>query len=143
MSVQQKIKDIVQNIDGLDYMYNDWTRANVEFDFDKVKFPVCLSVLPVSGQLYNHNGNFRDYPNCLIAFLDLADLDFDGEENDSTVERMKDYAKKFVIAINKSKQFAPIPETIPYSVVYDMLDQNLTGLTIQVQLKELIGDCVL
>lgn len=140
--VQEKIKQIVESIDGLDYMFNDWTRANVEFDFKKVKFPICLNVLPVSGQLYLRNANFRDYPNCLIAFLDLADLDFDGEENESTVERMKDYAKKFILAVNQSGQFAPIPEVIPYSVVYDMLDQNLTGVTIQIQLKELIGDCM-
>lgn len=140
--VQDKIKQIVGTIEGLDYMFNDWTRANVEFDFDKVKFPVCLNVLPVSGQLITHNGNFRDYPNCLIAFLDMSDLDFDGEENEGTVERMKGYAKKFILAVNKSGQFLPISETISYSVVYDMLDQNLTGVTIQVQLKELIGDCV-
>lgn len=140
--VQQKIKKIVQSIDGLDYMYNDWSRANVENDFAKVTFPICLDVLPVSGQLLNHNGNFRDYPNCLIAFLDLADLDFDGEENNSTVERMKAYAKKFIQAVNHSGEFAPISDTIPYSVVYDTLDQNLTGVTIQIQLKELKGDCV-
>lgn len=140
--VQEKIKTIVESIDGIDYMFNDWTRANVEFDFDKVEFPVCLNVLPVSGQLYNHNGNFRDYPNCLIAFLDKADLDFDGEENEGTVERMKEYAKKFIIAVNSSRLFSPIIETVSYSVVYDMLDQNLTGITIQIQLKELIGDCV-
>lgn len=140
--VQEKIKEIVQSINGLDYMFNDWTRANVEFDFDKVQFPVCLNVLPVSGQLFNHNGNFRDHPNCLIAFLDLVDLDFDGEENEGTVERMKGYAKKFILAVNRSGKFLPIPEIVPYSVVYDMLDQNLTGIAIQVQLKELIGDCV-
>jgi len=140
--VQEKIKEIVSSISGLDYMFNDWTRANVEFDFDKVTFPVCLNILPVSGQLFNHNGNFRDYPNCLIAFLDIADLDFDGEENEGTVERMKEYARKFILAVNSSGKFTPISEIIPYSVVYDMLDQNLTGITIQVQLKELKGVCV-
>lgn len=139
--VQDKIKQIVAGIEGLDYMFNDWTRANVEFDFDKAKFPICLYVLPVSGQLYLKNGNFRDYPDCLIAFLDLADLDFEGEENEITVERMKGYAKEFILAVNNSGLFAPIPENIPYSVVYDTLDQNLTGVTIQVQLKELTGSC--
>lgn len=140
--VQEKIKEIVESINGLDYLYNDWTRANIELDFDKVNLPVCINVLPVSGQLFNKNGNFRDQPNCLIAFLDMAELDFDGEENEGTVERMKTFAKQFILAVNRSGKFAPIPETIPYSVVYDMLDQNLTGITIQIQLKELIGDCV-
>lgn len=138
--VEQYIKEIAQSI-GINYMFNDWTRANVELDFKDL--PVCVYVLPVSGQLNLHNGKFRDYPNCLIAFLDLAELDFEGEENEITVERMKQFAKKFIIAVNESGKFSPVLETVSYSVVYDMLDQNLTGVTIQLQLKELIGDCVL
>ncbi|MFR9166362.1 MAG: hypothetical protein ACLVKO_09185 [Dysgonomonas sp.] len=138
--VQEKIKQIVETIPELNYIFNDWTRANVQLDYDRL--PACVNVLPVSGQLHLHNGIFRDYPNCLIAFLDLADLDFDGEENEATVERMKAYARRFIMAVNRSGLFHPIPDTVSYSVVYDMLDQNLTGVTIEVQLKELQGDCV-
>ena len=141
MRVDQKIKQIVEGIEGLSYEFNDWTRANVELDDQD--FPTCLYILPVSGKLYNKNGNFRDYPNALIAFLDKADLDFDGEENEPIVERMKDYAKKFILAVNNSGEFDPIPKDTPYSVVYDKLDVNITGVAIQVQLKELQGSCVL
>lgn len=140
--VQEKIKQIVQSIDGLSYFFGNWAQTNYELDLSKVELPVCVNVLPVSGDLYNKNGNFRDHPSCLIAFLDLADLDFEGEENEITVERMKGYAKKFIVAVNESGLFQPISETIHYSVVYDMLDQNLTGITIEIQLKELTGDCV-
>lgn len=140
--VQEKIKQIVQSIDGLSYFFGNWTQANYELDKCTVSLPVCVNVLPVSGDLYNKNGNFRDHPDCLIAFLDLADLDFEGEENEITVERMKAYAKKFIIAINESGLFQPISEIIPYSVVYDKLDQNVTGIMISIKIKELIGDCV-
>ena len=140
MRVDQKIKQIVEGIEGLSYEFNDWTRANVEMD--NKALPTCLYILPVSGRLHNKNGNFRDYPNALIAFLDKADLDFDGEDNEPTVERMKDYAKRFILAVNSSGEFDAIPEDTPYSVVYDHLDVNLTGVVIQVQLKELRGSCV-
>jgi len=140
MRVDEKIKKIVESIEGLSYEFNDWTRANVELD--NAPLPTCLYLLPVSGQLLNKNGNFRDQPNALIAFLDLAELDFDGEDNEPTVERMKEYAKAFIIAVDKSGMFQPLPEIIPYSVVYDKLDVNLTGVVIQVQLKELQGSCV-
>lgn len=139
--VQQKVKQIALSISGLYYIYNDWNRAN--FEIDNSQLPVCVSILPSSGQFNLLNGHFRDYPNCSISFLDKADLDFDGEENETAVERMKDYAKQFIQAINNSGQFAPVSNLIPYKVVYDYLDQNLTGVTIEVQLKELYGDCIL
>lgn len=140
MRVDQKIRRVVESIDGLSYEFNDWTRANVTLD--NAVLPTCLYLLPVSGRLHNKNGNFRDYPNALIAFLDKAELDFDGGENEPTVERMKDYAKRFILTVNSSGMFEPIPEDVAYSVVYDKLDVNLTGIVIQVQLKELKGSCV-
>ena len=139
MRVDEKIKQIVETIDGLSYEFNDWTRANVTLDMKAL--PTCLYLLPVSGTLLNKNGNFRDYPNALIAFLDKAEFDFDGEDNEPTVERMKEYAKSFIVAVNNSGKFTPIPENTPYSVVYDKLDVNVTGVVIQVQLKELQGKC--
>lgn len=140
MRVDQKVRQIVEGICGLSFEFNDWTRANVKLD--KKELPTCLYLLPVSGQLRNKNGNFRDYPNALIAFLDKVDLDFEGKDNEPTVERMKAYAKKFIQAVNNSGMFESLPEDVAYSVVYDKLDANLTGVVIQVQLKELQGSCV-
>jgi len=140
MRVDEKIKQIVESIPGLSYEFNDWTRANVKFDYKK--FPVCLYVLPASGVLSNKNGNFRDYPNVLIAFLDKADLDFEGEENEPIVERMKTLAKEFVLAVNNSRMFEELPEDINYRTFYDTTDANLTGVGIEIQLKELVGLCV-
>ncbi len=140
MRVDEKIKQIVETIPGLSYEFNDWTRANITLD--NLPLPVCLYVLPASGTLKNKNGNFRDCPNAMIAFLDKAELDFDGADNEITVERMKDYAKRFIIAVNNSGMFGYIPEDTHYSVVYDLLSVNLTGITIQVKLEELQGSCV-
>ena len=140
MRVDEKIKKIIEGIDGLSYEFNDWSRASVTLD-TKV-LPTCLYLLPVSGQLVNRNGNFRDHPNALIAFLDKADFDFEGEDNEPTVERMKEYAKQFILAVNNSGMFKYLPENIPYSVVYDKLDVNLTGVVLQIKLEESQGSCV-
>lgn len=137
--VETKIRQIVDQIGGLHYEFNDWTRANATIDYGSL--PVCVNVLPVSGELAAKNGNLRDYPNCLIAFMDKAELDFDGQENEITVNRMKDFAKRFILEANRSGLFEPIEQNVPYSVVYDLLDANLTGVAIELQLKELIGDC--
>ncbi|NDW09500.1 hypothetical protein [Dysgonomonas sp. 520] len=137
--VETKIRQIVDSIGGLHYEFNDWTRANSNIEF--ADLPVCVNVLPVAGDLSNKNGNLRDYPKCLIAFMDKADLDFEGSENEVTVNRMKGYAKKFILEVNRSGLFQPVVEDVPYSVVYDFLDANLTGIVIEVQLKESVGDC--
>ena len=140
MRPDEKVKKIVEGIEGLNYHYNDWSRANVTLD--DLPLPVCLYVLPASGQFLNKNGNLRDYPNAMIAFLDKAEFDFDGEENEPTVERMKMFARKFILAVNRSKMFNPLPENIPYKVFYDLLDVNLTGVAIEIRLEELIGLCI-
>jgi len=140
MRVDEKVKKIVSGIEGINYEYNDWSRANITLD--NLPFPVCLYVLPVSGQLYNKNGNFRDFPDAFIAFLDKAEFDFDGKDNEPTVERMKEYAKKFILAVNNSRMFQPLPESIMYRAVYDLLGVNLTGVIIEIKLEELEGLCV-
>lgn len=137
--VETKIRQIVEQIGGLHYEFNDWTRLNATLDY--ANLPVCVNVLPVAGELSNKNGNLRDYPHCLIAFMDKAELDFDGAENEITVNRMKDFAKKFITQVNRSGLFEAINENVPYSIVYDTLDVNLTGVAIELQLKELTGDC--
>jgi len=140
MRVDEKIKSIVSQMQGLNFEFNDWTRANVTLDFKNL--PVCLYLLPVSGILFNKNGNMRDCPNALIAFLDLAEFDYDGATNEPTVERMKGYARDFIHRVNNSRLFSPLPENVNYSVVYDKLDANVTGVVLSVRLEELHGDCI-
>lgn len=143
--VKDKVKEIVDGMGRLNFIYDDWARANVRLDREKL--PAFVFILPTSGSMHYKNNNFRDAPYCLFAFLDIADgdnreFDFDGSENEKTVERMKAEARRFVVALQKSGKFEPISETINYSVVYDELDVNLTGVTIEMQLKEIEGICV-
>ena len=139
MRVDEKVKAIVEGM-GLTFVFNDWTRANLSLDASCL--PACVYLLPVSGTLANKNGNFRDWPNAMIAFLDRAELDFNGESNEPAVERMKALAKRFIAEVNRSGMFSPLPAETPYSVVYDQLDANVTGVVLNVQLKELQGSCM-
>ena len=140
MRIDQKIKQIVKGIGGLTFEFNDWTRAN--YTLSQKKLPVCMYILPVSGTFINKNNNLRDRPKALVAFLDLAEFDFDGKTNERTIERMKHYAKRFIVAVNNSGMFKTIPENVHYSVIYDKLDDNLTGVVLDIELEELVGECV-
>lgn len=138
MTVEEKIRSVVEAM-GIAYMFEDWSRANKKAD--KSKYPLCINVLPVAGSLNFTMGLIKDSPYCLLAFVDKAKFDFNGEENDQIIERMKTLAKRFVVRCNESGLFEPITGQVKYSVLYDKLDVNVTGITIQLTLQESRGTC--
>ena len=123
MTVEQKIKKIVDSMEGVSYLFDNWQTANIRLD--KIKLPAVLNLLPVSGTFNLGRQQLRDCPNCMMAFMDKTKFDFDGTENDAVIEGCK----------NKAGD-------IPYSVFYDKLDVNVTGIVIQLKLEEIMGTVI-
>lgn len=136
-SVERKINKVVQRMGGLTYIFDNWQTANIKLD--RKVLPAVINVLPVSGEINLSPTKMRDYPNCLLAFVDKADFDFDGTENDRTLERCKNLAMEFILTCNQSGFFEQIEGSIRYSVLYDKFDVNVTGIVLELQLKELQG----
>ena len=139
MTVQEKIKSIVEGM-GETYIFDNWQTANIKLD--KGVLPCVLNVLPVSGYLNVGLNQLKDKPNCMIAFMDKVELDFDGEQNDDIIERCKNRAKEFILTINRGNVFKPISGDVRYSTFYDKLDVNVTGIVIELQLEELKGNVI-
>lgn len=135
-TIEQKIKSVIDGM-GVLYLFENWATANVELD--RSAFPVVLNVLPVSGKFSVGKTQLKDCPNCMFAFLDEIDLDVSGVENDAVIERMKILAKEFIKEMNKSGLFEYLEGDFPYSVVYDKLDVNVTGIVVEMQVKECSG----
>ena len=144
-TVEGKIHSIVKSLQSPTeegvmipaYFYCNWAQANV--DLDKVDYPTILYVLPTSGTLDFSWNQVRDTPNSQIAFVCPTDFDFDAEENEDIIERMKRLCIKFIRAVNDSGMFEQIEDRIPYRVLYDHLDQNVTGIVIEPTLEEVEG----
>lgn len=137
-SVERKINKVIQKMDrGLTYIFDNWATANIRID--KLPLPAVINVLPVSGSFNVTARKMKDYPNCMLAFIDKTDLDFDGAENDVVLERCKNLAMEFILTANESELFDPIEGDVPYSVIYDKMDVNVTGIVIELQLKEKQG----
>lgn len=136
MSVEEKVKKIVEQM-GVTYLFENWQTANVKLD--KMQLPAVMYVLPASGSLNVGKMQMKDFPNCMIAFMDKTKLDFDGSENDAIIERCKSLAKEFILSVNRSGMFETVEGDIPYSVFYDKLNVNVTGIVIQIPLKETRG----
>ena len=136
-SVERKIASVVETMGNLTYVFDNWHTAN--FRLDKESLPAVINVLPVSGVMNVTDRKLRDFPNCMLAFVDKADFDFDGRDNDEILERCKNLAIEFILTANASGLFEPISGDVRYSVLYDKLDVNVTGVVIELQLREKQG----
>lgn len=136
-SVERKINKVVQMMGNLHYVFDNWHTAN--FRLDNESLPAVINVLPVSGEFNVTRNRLRDWPHCMLAFIDRTDFDFDGKENDKVLERCKNYAMEFILTANASGLFEQIDGSVNYSVLYDKLDVNVTGVVLDLQLKEKDG----
>ena len=136
-SVERKIASVIEKMGNLTYVFDNWHTAN--FRLDKESLPAVINVLPVSGVMNVTDRRLRDFPNCMLAFVDKADFDFDGKDNDEILERCKNLAMEFILTANASGLFEPISGDVRYSVLYDKLDVNVTGVVIELQLREKQG----
>lgn len=137
MTVQEKIASVATRFKEAEYRFMNWAMLNVELDH--VEKPTICYILPASGTLTPKRSAtlWRDAPQTQIAFLVPTDFDFDGAENDDLIETMKDLAKQFVRALNASGHFEMIDDQeLPYRVAYDTLDDNVTGIILDITLKE-------
>lgn len=136
-SVERKIASVAAKIEGVTYLYDNWATANIRLDH--LELPAIINLLPVSGRFNISRTTLRDCPDCMIAFADKTRFDFDGVENDEVIERCKDLAVRFIRELNKSGLFEWISTDVPYSVFYDKLDVNITGIVVELNLKEVKG----
>lgn len=141
-NVESKVRWIVEEQwqPHADYRFLNWAQANVALD--GIKRPTIVYILPASGSLFHRFNQTTDRPQTQIAFLCNTRFDFRTRENDKLMVAMKYLAAKFVREVNKSGLFEPIPDKteIPYQAVYDMLDQNVTGVIITLNLREVTGE---
>lgn len=137
-TVEKKIHAIVDRMGAdVEYLFMNWAQTNVEID--NITKPTVVYVLPPAGSLSFHRMRVYDYPETQIGFLSPTDFDFEGEENDGIIEYMKRLAVLFIKTLNESDEFEMIEGPVQYQVVYDYLDQNVTGIIISLKLKEECG----
>lgn len=137
-TVEAKVRKVAESMgEDVEYLFMNWSQANVAMDV--ITKPSVVYVLPPSGKLDFSYARVKDYPETQIGFLAPTDFDFDGTENDNIIEQMKRLAIKFIKALNASKCFELIEGKQPYQVVYDFLDQNVTGIVLNLPLEEVDG----
>ena len=121
------------------WQYNSPARANVENDYTDTPTAVmyCLTDWQVEFP------TVREVASVAVGFLAVQPaIDFDGRQNDLLVTQMKDCAIDFVYRITSGGTLAITDETIKIRSVYDLNDRNLTGVFLEITLKEVQGQCI-
>lgn len=150
MSLINKLIDLVETKLNVPVLFNDWHRLNVEtskisksISNKDPKFPAVYIIIPARGSIDSRFGRYRETSQLTINFLieTLERSDFDGIENDSRIDKMKQLAIRFLYHYEKSRLFEPLPEIIEFNDLYMVTDNSLTGLSITIPVKELEGIC--
>lgn len=137
-TVERKVRNVAELFKSeAQYLFMNWAQANVALG--KIKKPTIVYVLPPSGDLDFSWHDVKDYPETMIGFLAYTKGDFHGDVNDGIIESMKRLAIRFVNALNESGYFEHIEGKVPYKVVYDFLDDNVTGVILTIPLEEIKG----
>lgn len=141
MTIEDKVREIAsEQFSEFSYVFEDWYTADKVVE--KTALPAIIFILPVSGVLqYGQHGRIKDAENCAIAFVDKVDKEADGRDNETVYNAMKTTARAFVNALNASGFFSPIEGDVAYNVIYEQLSSIVTGVVLQLQLKELVGRC--
>lgn len=141
MTIEDKVKEIVgEYFSGFSFVFEDWNTADTKLD--KVELPAIIMVLPVSGVLqFGQHGRIKDAENTIVAFVDKVPKEADGRDNEVVYNEMKVAAREFVRRLNESGYFNYIQGDVPYNTIIEQLSSIVTGVALQLQLKELVGRC--
>ena len=120
-------------------LFGTWD--DVDRQLDSVTYPAIFEVLSVSGGGVIRNGKVYEREDILLAFVDKVPRDADGVENMNAVERMRQAMIIFVDAFNRSGAFQPLTD-FTYTTIYEGGANIHTGVTLEVQVLDLVGDCL-
>lgn len=134
-TVEAKVASIAAKMVRVcDYRFMNWAQTNESID--SMTRPTIVYILPPSGELDISYHDARDFPLTRIAFLANTELDFEGDENDGIIEYMKRLCVTFIMYLNESGLFSKVYGRVSYQVVYDHLDDNVTGIIVDIPLRE-------
>ena len=140
----ETIEDIIQTIAkeqfaDFTYVFENWEDADAKLE--KLPYPAIVCVMPTGGSVSMRTGRVFDREYVALAFLDLAPMGAEGEENREIYTRMKQAGMKFIEALNKSGKIDPITDA-PYDTICERLATVVTGVMFQLEIKQRKGQCL-
>ena len=79
---------------------------------------------------------------CSVYFLDRSNLDFDGLQNEQTIDRMKNIAINFVGRVMSSKDIKFNNTNVKLNSKYNVFDAKLTGVAVEFETMYIQKKCL-
>lgn len=121
------------------WQYNRPARVNVENDYTKTPTAVfyCIADWETSTELA------REVASVTVGFLEVNhEIDWDGTATDAIIDAMKSVAFDFVARINAAGVVEITTDRVRVRSVFDTNDRNLAGVFLQMELREVGGECM-
>lgn len=141
LRVREKLYSIVLAMSKeVHFSYANVRQFNNDVNSKDMELKPVINVVELESGMFALNpnfGSFRErYPATQIQFLDISEFDYNSDQNDCIVDRMKEIAKEFLLRLDDSELFEPITD-VPFNQVFRAYDDNLSGIEITLNLREL------
>lgn len=136
-SISEKLAAIAKADDEFktwSFVYENWYDADTVTD--RVGLPAIICILPASGEVEERNGRSYTTENLILAFVDKVEHRADGHDNEVVKNNMLAAARRYFRLVNNSGYFTPLPQRMPFNVVYQQLSSIVTGVTFEIGLQE-------
>lgn len=140
MNIETKLQEIAaEYFPEMSYTLGSMTE--IDEQLDRKEPPFLWVVFPATGGITYTNGRVKERLRALVGFFDLVERDANGEDNMTVYRTMAAKAETFINVVNTCGYFEPLTD-IPTNIYTEVGAANVTGLILDIELKERTGRCV-
>lgn len=140
MNIVSKIKQTVLGALGESYPFYYMSEDQTNLETGRMDFPCCVLRLITTGNTVSEAMQIKERVSAALFFLNLAEFDFDGEENEALIDARKEDAFTWLKSLGSDNTIQLEGEATT-SRIYKEYDDIVTGYGLLVELRELSGFC--
>ena len=136
MTIIDKIKNSVETITGMQFVYESPQTINTRLD--NMPMPCAFMNIIDQGVAIDDNGIIREQMTIQVMFCDLCELDFDGIDAEKILDRLKKIAFSWVANAMSSNEFK-VKEILGTNRYYADNDAIVCAFSVSLQIEEIDG----
>ena len=136
MTIIDKIKNSVESITGMQFIYESPQTINTRLD--NMPMPCAFMNIIDQGVAIDDNGIIREQMTIQVMFCDLCDLDFDGIDAEKILDRLKKTAFFWLAKAMASNEFK-IKAILGTNRYYADNDAIVCAFSVSLQIEEIDG----
>lgn len=136
MTIIDKIKNSVESITGMQFIYESPQTINTRLD--NMPMPCAFMNIIDQGVAIDDNGIIREQMTIQVMFCDLCDLDFDGIDAEKILDRLKKIAFSWVAKSMSSTEFK-VKAILGTNRYYADNDAIVCAFSVSLQIEEIDG----